>query len=73
MSYVNCLANARAIGILSVVLPVGGRADVSGAGVFNCDVDATRELLEGDPAVQAGAFVYDLYETRSFPGDALLA
>jgi len=61
----------RAEGALSVILPVGGEADVSGIGVFGLDIDATREIVQGDPGVQAGVFVYELYETRSFPGDAL--
>jgi hypothetical protein len=62
----------RAAGTLSVVLPIGS-PDVSGIGIFNCDVDATRAIMQGDPGVQAGVFVYDLYESRGFPGDALPA
>ncbi|WP_457100332.1 hypothetical protein [Microbacterium sp. P5_E9] len=35
--------------------------------------DETREVMDGEPGVQAGIFVYDTHPTRSFPGDALPA
>jgi hypothetical protein len=63
----------RADGQLCVVCPVRDDDDVCGIGVFNLDVDATREVMDEDPGVRAGVFVYDVYPTRSFPGDALPA
>src|SRR5262245_53157422 len=49
----------RADGLLSIVCPVRDDSDVNGIGIFNLDVDATREVMEGDPGVRAGVFVYD--------------
>ena len=40
-------------------------------GIFTLDRDKTRMVMEGDPAVQAGVLVYDVYEVRGLPGDAL--
>src|SRR3954469_2929630 len=48
-------------GQLSIVLPVRDDSDVNGVGIFNLDVDATREVMEGDPGVRAGVFVYEVY------------
>ncbi|GAA1971404.1 hypothetical protein [Microbacterium deminutum] len=61
----------RAQGTMAIVLPVGGDADISGIGVFDRSLDEVREIIDGDPGVEAGVFVYDLYESRGFPGDAL--
>jgi hypothetical protein len=61
----------RAAGSLAVVLPVGGDSDVRGVGIFTTDPDETRSIMEGDPAVRAGLLSYEVYPSRSFPGDAL--
>ncbi len=60
----------RADGVLRVVCPIrdGG---VKGVGIFSTDPEETRRLMDDDPCVRAGLFTYDLYESRSFPGDAL--
>jgi hypothetical protein len=63
----------RADGVLAIVLPVLDDSDVNGVGIFNLDVDATREVMEGDPGVRAGVFVYEVHPCRGFPGDALPA
>lgn len=61
----------RADGTMAIVLPVGGDADISGIGVFDRSEGEVRRIMDGDPAVQAGVFVYDLYASRGFPGAAL--
>jgi len=61
----------RRDGKLCVVCPVGDESDVSGIGIFSTDVKATREIMDEDPGVKAGIFVYETHATRSFPGDAL--
>lgn len=61
----------RAEGTMAIVLPIGGGADISGISVFDRSAGEVREIMDGDPGVQAGLFVYDLYEGRGFPGDAL--
>lgn len=60
-------------GRLAIVCPVTEKSDLSGIGIFDLDRDETRAVMEGDPAVQAGVLVYDVYEVRGFPGDALPA
>jgi hypothetical protein len=61
----------RADGVLSIVCPVPDESEVCGVGIFNADGDEVRELMDGDPGVQAGIFVYEVHPCRSFPGDAL--
>lgn len=63
----------RAEGLLSIVCPVRDGGEVNGVGIFNANEDETRAIMDGDPGVQAGVFVYELHPTRSFPGDALPA
>lgn len=61
----------RRDGKLSVVCPVRDESDVSGVGIFSCDLEETRKIMDGDPAVQAGFITYETHSTRSFPGDSL--
>lgn len=61
----------RADGLLSIVCPVSDGSDVSGIGIFNAGVDEVRKIMDEDPGVKAGMFVYDIHPCRSFPGDAL--
>jgi hypothetical protein len=61
----------RADGLLSIVCPVTVVGDVNGLGIFNTSMEETKKIMDGDPAVQAGIFEYELYPCRSFPGDSL--
>jgi hypothetical protein len=61
----------RADGLLSIVCPVNDESDVSGVGIFNATVDETKRIMNEDPGVRAGIFVYELHSCRSFPGDSL--
>jgi hypothetical protein len=61
----------RADGLMSIVCPVTIESGISGLGIFNTDIEETRKLMEEDPAVIAGVFVYELLPCRSFPGDCL--
>ena len=61
----------RADGELAIVGPVRDHPEVCGMGIFTTEVERTREIMDGDPGVQAGVFVYEIIPTRSFPGDAL--
>jgi hypothetical protein len=40
-------------------------------GIFKTSVEETRNIMDGDPGVQAGIFVYEIHPCRSFPGDSL--
>ena len=61
----------RADGILSVVCPVTEETGLSGLCIFNTTVDESRKIMNEDPAVQAGIFVYEVHPCRGFPGDRL--
>jgi len=61
----------RAGGILPIVCPVSDQSDVSGVGIFNTSEEEARKIMDEDPGVQAGVFVYELHPCRSFPGDSL--
>jgi hypothetical protein len=61
----------RADGLLSIVCPVPDESEVCGVGIFDAEPDRVRELMEEDPGVQAGVFVYEVHPCRGFPGDAL--
>ena len=61
----------RAAGQLAIVCPVADDSDVAGIGIFTTTVEETRQIMDADPGVQAGIFVYDVHACRSFPGDSL--
>ena len=61
----------RAEGLLSIVCPVSDGSDVSGVGIFNADIDEVKLIMDEDPAVKEGVFVYEIHACRSFPGDSL--
>jgi hypothetical protein len=61
----------RADGLLSIVCPVADESDVDGIGIFNASVEEVKKLMDEDPGVQAGVFVYELHPCPSFPGDSL--
>ncbi|HUN66332.1 MAG TPA: hypothetical protein VMW43_09540 [Bacteroidota bacterium] len=63
----------RAEGLLAIVCPITDTSGISGLGIFNADPAKTEEIMEGDPAVRAGIFTYEIHPCRSFPGDALPA
>lgn len=61
----------RAEGRLAVVCPINDGSEVNGVGIFTTDLEETKRIMDGDPGVQAGVFVYEVHACRSFPGDAL--
>ena len=63
----------RADGLLSLVCPITGETGLSGIGIFNSSLEQTKDIMDGDPGVQAGVFTYELHPCRSFPGDSLPA
>ncbi len=58
-------------GILAIVCPVADGTEISGVYIFTSNVDETRMVMDEDPAVKAGIFVYEVHPCRGFPGDAL--
>ena len=63
----------RADGLLSIVCPVTEETGVSGLGIFNAGREEVKKIMDDDPAVKAGIFVYEIHPCRSFPGDSLPA
>jgi hypothetical protein len=58
-------------GLLPIVCPVNDGTEVAGIGLFTTDEEETKLILEEDPAVKAGALIYELHPTISFPGSIL--
>jgi len=61
----------RAEGLLPIVCPVRGEGNVNGIGVFNSSIEETKKIMDKDPGVMQGIFVYEIYTCLSFPGDCL--
>jgi hypothetical protein len=61
----------RADGILAIVCPVVDDTDLCGIGIFDGTPDEVHALMDGDPGVREGVFVYEVHPCRGFPGDSL--
>jgi hypothetical protein len=61
----------RADGLLSIVCPTADRSDIRGIGIFNAEIDEVKKIMDDDPGVKAGVFVYETHPCRGFPGDGL--
>jgi hypothetical protein len=61
----------RAAGLLPIVCPISDGSDVSGIGIFNASVEEVKKIMDEDPGVQTGVFVYEIHACRSFPGACL--
>jgi hypothetical protein len=58
-------------GKMALVGPVAGGGDLVGLCVFTVPEAEARALMNGDGAVQAGVFVFDIVTWHGFPGDGL--
>ena len=63
----------RARGLLPIVCPITYKSDLAGIGIFNADIDLAKSIMDQDPAVKEGIFVYEAHTCRGFPGDCLTA
>jgi hypothetical protein len=61
----------RQDGTLAIVCPVTDGSDVKGISIFNASVDETKKIMDEDPGVKAGVFVYEVHACSGFPGDSL--
>jgi hypothetical protein len=61
----------RKEGKMAMVGPVHQARPVVGICIMNVDADATRRIMDADPAVRAGIFLYDLATWFGVPGDGL--
>ncbi len=57
--------------VLAIVCPVADGSDVSGVDIFNATTEEVKKIMDEDPGVKAGVFVYEIHVCRSFPGDSL--
>ena len=63
----------REAGKIAIVCPVTDDSDVCGLCIFNTEPNEAKLIMEGDPGVQAGVFLFEVYPCRGFPGDSLPA
>ncbi len=61
----------RADGVLAIVCRVNDSSEVCGVGIFNGSVEEIKAIMDEDPGVKAGIFVYEIHPCQSFPGDSL--
>ena len=61
----------RADGLLSIVCPVIDDGEIRGIGIFNASIEETKKIMDEDPGIKAGVFVYEIHPCRGFPGDKL--
>jgi hypothetical protein len=61
----------RAGGLLLIVCPITDGSALAAIGIFNADIDLAKSIMDQDPAVKEGIFVYEVHPCRSFPGDCL--
>src|SRR3954462_3156188 len=50
----------RADGVRAIVCPITVETGVSGIAIFSASAQETKNFMDGDPAVQAGVFVYEV-------------
>ena len=58
-------------GKIALVGPIAAGGEIVGMSIFSVGEKETRALMEGDGAVRAGIFVYDVATFYGFPGDGL--
>ena len=61
----------HADGVLPIVCPVTDESDVAGIGIFDAPIEEVQKIMDEDPGVKAGVFVYEIHTCRSFPGACL--
>jgi HD superfamily phosphodiesterase len=61
----------RANSLLPVFCSAIDDSEFSGVAIFNASVKETKKLMDEDPGVKAGAFVYEIHTCRSLPGSCL--
>jgi hypothetical protein len=61
----------RADGLLQIVCPISDGSEVHGVGIFNAGIEETKKIMDDDPAVKTGIFVYETHPCHSIPGDCL--
>ena len=64
------MVSLRADGVIAVLCP--GQSDtLAGVAVMTVSPEEAREIMDGDPCVQAGMIRCEVYPGAGFPGDAV--
>lgn len=58
-------------GVMPVVCPVSDGSDLCGIGIFNKNADEVKIIMDEDPGVKEGIFIYEVHPCRGFPGSSL--
>jgi hypothetical protein len=58
-------------GVMPIVFRVSDDSNVSGVAIFNSSIDDTKKIMDEDPGVKAGIFIYEIHPCKSFPGACL--
>jgi hypothetical protein len=58
-------------GVMPIVCPVSDGSDLCGIGIFNKNADEVKIIMDEDPGVQEGIFIYEIHPCRGFPGSSL--
>jgi len=61
----------REDGVLPIVCPISDDSNIKGIGIFDSSVEEVKLIMDEDPGVKEGVFVYEIHACRSFPGDKL--
>jgi hypothetical protein len=61
----------REDGMMPIVCPVVDGSDLCGVAVFVAGADEVKRIMDVDPGVKAGVFLYEVHEARGFPGSQL--
>lgn len=61
----------QAEGKLAIVGPLAGGGEIVGLCIFSVPEAEARAIMDGDGAVHAAIFTYDVMDFFGFPGDAL--
>lgn len=57
--------------VMPIVCPVNDGTGFFGVGIMDTTVDEAKRIMDEDPGVKAGVFIYEVHPCRSFPGDCL--
>ena len=64
------MVSLRADGIIAILCPVGDET-LAGVLIMNVPADDARDIMAGDPCVQAGMMRVEVRSCLGFPGDSV--
>ncbi len=60
-------------GLMPIVCRVSDASEVAGVGIFTVSPAEVKRIMDEDPGVKQGVFVYDIHPCLGFPGSTLPA